>query len=178
MEKDKAVQVLNNQKAKLNSISTDNCTVWQTQTKSYIKSFFGESSPEYHYIDNFQFFYHVGDNWRGEMNRNIPVASLFIDNCIETIDNNGLYKPPKPNWLTHVDNRWLVGIAAGLLAGIFFLGRFVGSTESDIKNIELRNEIKDLKKSNVSPTLIVPDKKSSQDTNKYNPNINKDTSHK
>lgn len=112
MKKNQAISILKNQKSKIQN-QQNRTQEWTVQTRTYIEKFFGVESKEVRYINKFSFFnYPSGD------------VDLFLDNCIETIENIGLYKKPKTNFLYAIPN-WLamllfplmltIGIAIGNL---------------------------------------------------------------
>ena len=166
MTKEKAIEILNGQIVKLKKITGNDCNIWKTQTASYIKLFFDENSPEFSFITKYTFYFSDRSGTYDPRDQIQPLTT-FIEDCIETITNRGLYKPPKKNFLYTVDNRWLAAIVVAGLTGMYFLGHSIGKTEADIQNIELRQEVKELKKSatTVSPTFVIPDNKANNDTN-------------
>lgn len=97
MTKRKAIQILNKQKDKLLDESIYKDENWVFQTASYVKDFLGEDSPEYNLISRFHFGILTNgslsnEEIHNELDSKKQKAEVFIDNCIETIKNKGLYK--------------------------------------------------------------------------------------
>ena len=122
----KATEILQGQFDKLNTRKPD--TMWQTQTSSYVKTFFGEDSPEYSHISTHNYWDDRYDYTRR--------GKEFINNCIETIQNRGLYKKPG-NFITRIDDKklqWLIGgtctILLILATIIYNQGKKDGKNES------------------------------------------------
>jgi len=148
----KATEILLNQKKKL---ATENLRqdTWLTQTSSFIKDFFGDTSNEYNFIKDFKFYSKTFDSMSAEydtnahINRNSKAASQFIDNCIDTLNHKGLYKAPKPNFLQRFSDNALWTSISIILPAIWGFGFLIGQYTSDVKNFDLRQENKSLKDS-------------------------------
>lgn len=140
-----AVNILRLQQERLDSVDVNNCEVWKTGTKSYVKSFFGESSPEYDYIKDFQFYWSIDTNWYTETKSKIPILKQYIDNCIGVIRNRGLVKREWKHILitTHPAVFWTIFVAIVGLA--FWFGTLIGdpsnkSNNAPNENTEKKNE--------------------------------------
>lgn len=93
MNQEKAIELLKSQQQKLESLDEKNYLGWQTQTKSFIKDFFGEQSQEYQDIKDFSFTSWYSDlPTNDQIKREIPTMSATLDSLIETITHKGLYK--------------------------------------------------------------------------------------
>jgi hypothetical protein len=169
MTETQAISILASQKAKLTTLDENTCTPYQTQTTSYVIAIFGEESKEAEFMKNFIFII-VGAriDWDKQIKTSSVGLSYFIDGCIETVKNKGVYKRPKPNWLTHADNKWLIGISITLSIGLIGGGYAIGNVISNSKNsiIEYKYEhLKDsLNRLPVSPPLKVTNEIPSTDT--------------
>jgi len=149
MKTQTAVDILVRQKEKL---QTDNLTdgTWLTYTSSFIKDFFGETSQEYNFINNFKFHRNSISAYYdliADVNKNRIVASKFLDECIEIINHKGLHKSPKQNFINRLSDTALWTLIPLCLAVIWGFGFTVGLFTSDVKNFDLRQENKLLKDS-------------------------------
>lgn len=162
MKRSNAITILKSQKEKLiNSSIKDR--IWIIQTSNYIKSFLGEQSDEYRFIINILSFNPSTPTKDGRKD-NIQMIMDFIDNCIEIIKNKGLYKPPYKNFLQKINNAWLIAIITGIISVSFFAGKFT----SDLKNVELKQELKSIKDSLTLSTAPPSNNISNNDTTKNN----------
>jgi hypothetical protein len=166
MKPQKAIEILKRQRDKINDPKHPNNDTWKVQTASHIKDFFGESSDEYAHISQFSFSVlgHAGmssDQWKMELNMNKRRISQFLDSCIETINDKGLYKPHKGNFLASLSDTWLSVIFVTVIPSLFLAGIWVGEYRSDVKNIELRQELKSVRDSLLSSTT---EKEASKET--------------
>jgi hypothetical protein len=144
MKKEAAINILNKQKDKLDDVNNLVNDTWRTQTVSYIKMLFGETSPEYSFIYHFQMYYDY-DTKVDETKGRIPQLSKYIDNCIETINDKGLYREQKKNFLSRLPDTWPIPILSIAIPSLFIGGTLWGKKLSDTQNIELKMENKDLK---------------------------------
>ena len=158
----KATEILLNQKKKLTTENLRQDT-WLTQTSSFIKDFFGDTSNEYIFIKDFKFYSKTFDSMSAEydtnahINRNSREASQFIGNCIDTLNHKGLYKAPKQNFLTRLSETALWTTLSVGVTGLISIGLFFGNMSSDKQNIELRQENKLLKGSlSIFRTSTIP----------------------
>jgi hypothetical protein len=146
MNRNKAISILKNQIEKIKT-PEGKTSEWSMQTKSYVKSFFGEDSIQFEYFQTFSFFSTYTYD---------PV--LFLNECIEFIKNNGLYKVPKKNFLESLPN-WLIML---LIPALFSAGLAIGKYTSDLQNIELKRELKELKNNK----SLIPDTSANHITKK------------
>ncbi|MFP5041788.1 hypothetical protein [Parasediminibacterium sp. JCM 36343] len=107
----KAIRALDNLKSKIPT-DEESETLWLTQTSSFIKLFFGQESKEYKFINNFSFKDSVfrpsefwKESWKGYDPNPQPktdykkTATLYLDDCIETLKIKGLYCNPEQSIL-------------------------------------------------------------------------------
>lgn len=157
-----AIDILTRQRDKLTDQTIYKDENWTFQTASYIKDFFGEQSPEYSFIGQFTFTVlgHTGmtnEMWRDELNSKKRKAINFIDNCIETIQHKGLYKPPKTNFLQNISSNALWTIISISVPGLLTIGYLFGQFITDTKNYDLRLQVKQLQDSlSIRPTYVIP----------------------
>lgn len=113
MNKKKAIEILIQQKNKLEKSSFYQDETWVFHTASYIKDFFGESSTEFTFISQFRFTV-ISTNKTPEpdilyaLDQKKQKALKFLDNCVDTIKNKGLYKPESKmlTWVKEPANLW------------------------------------------------------------------------
>jgi hypothetical protein len=122
MNKKTAKQIINNQIEKLSAFNSPSefHGNWKIQTKTYIELFFGNDSDQFKYMKNIE---GVSSAYRSD-------PTKFLKDCIELIDNIGLYKKPKQNFLYTMPN-WVAMLAFPLMLtiGIAF-GNFQAKTQS------------------------------------------------
>lgn len=148
-----AIEILKRQRAKLDQ---PNDETWIFQTASFIKDFFGEKSVEFDMISNFNFDKYIISMWLLDPNHQnvlkiINTAKNILDSCIETLQVKGLYKPT--NFLTTLSDTALWTIIPFVVIAVFSGGLLVGQYFSDIKNIELRQQ---LQKCNDNSSITIP----------------------
>jgi hypothetical protein len=90
MNKKTAIKVLKTQKQKLDNFHEKRFydVVWKKQTVQYIKQIFGENSEQFRYIDRLKIHSPYS-----------PDPSRFLDSCVETVTNVGVFKEHKKNIL-------------------------------------------------------------------------------
>ena len=172
MNTKKAIDILAKHQEKLFALpaSPQKFSSWKVQALTFIETFFkeGRNSNEYRALKNYESLpRYDGDSAIADNAK--PALSSFIGDCIQTINSIGVYNPPKKNFLYTVDNRWLAAIVVSGLTGMYFLGHNIGKRSADVQLFELRQEIKDLKKSSngaISPTLIISNDKTNDTTNR------------
>jgi len=144
MKKQRAIGILKNQIDKLNKIKEGNTTIWTNSTNTYLERFFGDLSSQSN------FFKYSYWNTGNKINTNTfdeqkEKGVEFLKECIELIDNLGLYKPPKENFLSRLPNGWILPIIGSLMAGSYFVGGFFS------EKVYLNNPI-EVKKSSPIPS--------------------------
>lgn len=152
MDKDEAIEHLRAHRKKLEKSDVD--SVWITQTASLVRDFLGDEVDEYTWIKN-----RKPPSWSldYETNRSIKLkakneAIRFVNGCIDTIERNGLYKKPTPNFFYRFNNWQAISFTVGTLI-VLISAAFIGGREwekniSDTQNIELRQEVTNLKQQN------------------------------
>lgn len=132
--KNKAIRALESQKLKEKTIT------WKFQTASYIKEFFGEESPEYSFISQFDVTFSrmpfeteemMMGKYRGMANE----ANVFLSNCIETLKVKGVYKVPKKNLLQHFKPYQIWLIVSSISVGAFWIGFWANSVHKNHRPI-------------------------------------------
>lgn len=136
MRKDKAIKILKTQSEKLNDVNNlDN--LWSIETRTYIEKFFGQDSEQLKYVKEFK--------WRPSVSSEPvlyrPTMVKFLNNCIETISNIGVYKPPTENWFSKLPN-WSINLG---LPALCFVSFGIGVLFTTNNNYELRKENSELK---------------------------------
>jgi hypothetical protein len=134
MNKKKAIEILQKQKLKLDYSTVYKDSNWTFQTASYIKDFFGKDSTEYIFISKFNFKVLTGA-WEDDesINRQLldkhKKAKGYLENCIETISNKGLYEHPKTNIVSDKSNFELIGIIVAISIFVFGIGYWTKTVE-------------------------------------------------
>jgi hypothetical protein len=149
----KAIAILKNQKEKLDHPTEFHRDEnWVFQTASYIKDFFGDNSTEYSFISQFRFGV-LRSNWDSDQDvsrwiAEKPIqAKKYLDNCIETLQNKGLYNLPKQNFVNRLNDTALWAIISISIPALISIGFFFGNLYTDKQNIELRQDNKLLRDS-------------------------------
>ena len=169
MKKERAIEILQNQIAKLDDLHSQNYRVWQAQTKTYILNFFGEGSPQYIYFDKFYLASGLSnDSPLQQIKRNINEARNFLNSSIELIEHNGLYKPPKQNFLYTMRGDVVAAFAIAIAGGLFYLGTVVGNQSAGNAANEFKQQLKECNDSllRVSAAFKVTDTISKANANK------------
>lgn len=172
MTNKQAIDILKTQKSKLVDKALYKDETWTAQTASYIKDFFGAKSSEYFFITQFSFIYFAPPGMTNEgillmLQNKITIASRFIDNCIETIQHKGLYKPTKTSFIQNLSNNAIWAIFSISIPGLLTIGYLFGQFTSDTKNYELRQEVKQLKDSlSIIHSLIITNPNTGKGNNK------------
>ncbi len=139
MNKQKAIGILNRQIEKLDKKNPKDFNIeWKVQTCSYIDKFFGGITHESKRI-----------NSAPSNSQYSPDLIPFLNDCIETIQDVGIYKKPKTNFLYSMPRNWVAMLSFPL---IFTIGLALG-------NIEKKNQLNDsANKTEInSSTPFVPD---------------------
>lgn len=152
MKTEKAIKILLVQRDKLLDKKIYKDENWVFQTASYIKDFFGEHSPEYKFIGTYTFTALAHNQMSKEEKQLLfkdkeNKAVIFLNNCIETIQNKGLFKPPKKNFLQRIGNSAVWTIIGILVPALFSVGFLIGQYFTDTKNIDLKTQVKQLQDS-------------------------------
>ena len=146
MNRKNAARILKTQIEKIDNIHHSEHRLFLDQTKTYIVSFFSKDSHEYDYIKHF-YFSDFSVITKGSTRKSNTIDDLknelkkFLTNCIETINNIDLYKPPIDNWFSKLPD-WLMSL---ILTTLFGLGIVIGNVTSDKQNFKLRQDNKELR---------------------------------
>lgn len=134
MNRRQSIKAIRLQIQKLEDVQNRNPT-WVFQTGSYIKEIFGEDSVEYHYISQFSFAIKVRndtgkDRLKELFEENVTNVSLFLNNCIETVNLKGITKKKIEKHtiksLSAESVIGLVGLGIALVGGAGSLGYYFG----------------------------------------------------
>ncbi len=158
MTPQKAIQILERQRDKVDDASIPNDEVLVFQTAEYIKTFFGETSEQYNFISRYSFWvkYTSMDDMvdvRRWMKERPLQFKRFLNDCIEFINDNGLYKLPKKNFLANINNGVLIPLVLFILPIIFFSGKMVGENVKNKEELKIEKNYQDLRD---SVTLAFP----------------------
>ncbi len=123
MKKIEAVIILKEQQKNLSKVTGDNYSVWTTNTLSWIKLFFGESSEEYIHLKGFRFWEYDDRNPEGEVRRKASMAHTFLENCIFKIEKVGLAKKEWKHILINTHPAIFWSLFTSLLIFSFWLGK-------------------------------------------------------
>jgi len=151
MRKKKAIRMLNRQISKLedNNFLPDEKFVIHTQ--DYIMYFFGAESLQFQYISRYNNYFRPDHKYSDEKNkenleRTKNDVKQFIRDCIETVEYKGVISQ-NHNFLERINNQTLIPVIITIISGLLFIGYLFGISTTDSKNIELRQENKQLKDS-------------------------------
>lgn len=129
MRKKKAIKILEEQKQKVLNPEYPNDQEWIFETASYIKDFFGFNSTEYTWIAQFKWHVEysnhdfISDEEIKQTLKEKPEKVIrFLDNCKRILENKGLFKEPKKNWVSEKSNFELLGIIFGICVFVFWIG--------------------------------------------------------
>lgn len=158
MKKKHAIQVLRKQINKLDH-NTNLNNKWTVQTKSYLKAFFGTDSEQYEYFKDFRWKHGVAD----DPEKHVKPVSIFLNDCIEVIQDIGLKKEEKKNFLSRIPDWSIIPIIASLI----FIGGILGRYQKDIAFIRMEEKIEKLQDSlSVAAPNNIPDKVKQVDSEK------------
>lgn len=127
MNKKKAIRIINEQKEKIRNNPELRNTQWNFQTASYIKDIFGKDSTEYSWISQFKWvvtYVSINDETpsyvKSEIASKPKKAIQFLDNCLDIIENKGVFKEKKENWFSGKKNWQILSVLVGV--GLFGFG--------------------------------------------------------
>ncbi|TXE12402.1 hypothetical protein FUA26_05410 [Seonamhaeicola algicola] len=105
--------------------------------RSYVLDFFGENSPEYEHSKSITYKFkeiimqEYTGNIKTQYNEKQRLSIIknkekeineFLKNCIETIENKGLYKKHNNNLLSELNNFQLIGMFTTVIVFSVYLG--------------------------------------------------------
>lgn len=168
MNNKKAIEILKKQIEKLDDSTIYKDNNWTFQTASYIKDFFGKESTEYIFISKFNFKV-LASSWEDDKDVKRQLldkhkkAKVYLENCIETISNKGLYKYPKTNIVSDKSNFELISIVIAISLFAFGIGYWAKNIE--LFSIENKNEVsKSLSSYGTSQKISTPKKKRTENS--------------
>jgi hypothetical protein len=153
MNKKKAIKILQKQIDKLKNVSLNENINWRTQTQTYIELLFGVNSNEAKHF-KYRGGYLYNETIRTELNS-------FLNDCISTITNKGVYKEKKINLLSRIPDWSILPIILALI----FVGGLIGKYQRDIEFLRVEKKYETLKD---SIKLISTNKASNEITSKTN----------
>ena len=127
MKLKQAIKILEEQKQKVLNPEYKNDRQLVIETGSYIKDFFGLNSPEFNFINSFDFNINFGINV-SDNNKPMLLKSKedkfikFLENCKRTLKNKGLFKEPKKNIFSGKSDFEIIGIIFGICVFVFWIG--------------------------------------------------------
>jgi hypothetical protein len=175
MTNEQAIKILNEQIDSLQWLNDSTHKTWLTQTKSEIKKIFGIGSEESFFLNSFSLVDpHSKNQVNLQLMMSRPTITDFLKRCIQTIERDKPIKSPAPviqyvdrvkevikevhvyppklnqfrvfiNWIKRQDSLTLIGTLLGVLSLPFGLAWLLATNKGDIKNYDLRMEIKELK---------------------------------
>lgn len=143
MNNKKAIEILQKQIDKLLSTKQNRNESWIIETQTYVINFFGKESHQ----NNFFKYYSWTPNPDFDPDFQEKQTIIFLNDCIDTIKNIGIYKEPKQNFLNQLSDSLLVLILSVIGIVSFGLGKYT----SDVQNIELKSKLEELTKSSNPP---------------------------
>ncbi len=165
----RAIEILTKQRDKIDDRNYPRDETWVFQTAEYIRQFFGDNSTQFSFISQFKFGVRRS-NWDREedvkrwLAQKPEDAKQFLSNCIEDLKHFGLYKPPTMNFLSKLSDTALWTLIPFILSVVFSGGYFFGQYFSEVKNIELRQELKKYQNTSSTTITILPDSQPTTDT--------------
>lgn len=176
MTKEKAIEILKRQRDKLDIEKHTNDEAWIFQTAEYIRQFFGENSTQFSFIS--QFKWHVlRSPWDSNelvkhwLDQKPKEAKQFLDNCIESLNDTGLYQPPKTNFFQGYSNIKIIAAFVPVVTVAISIGLFFGQNKLDRDKLNLIEQNKVLVDS--LSLFTIPLTKTDSNTNH-----NEDTTHR
>lgn len=153
-------KLINNQIDRLEENDIDDM-IWLNKTRSIIINSFGENSSEASFINSFHFKKRGSPYWGEPEISAIPGAKAqvkrFLTECLETIDSHRSIKQVSVNQniLQKMSDTAVWSLISVALVGLPSMGYMAGNYVSDLKNVELRQELKNLQDS-LSKTKLIP----------------------
>ena len=140
--KKQAIHNLTQQITKLDDFDYIKKETWQPQTAEYIKQYFGEESNQYKFITAFNFTAQ-GTNLSPDDQKKLKAekAKLFLQEAIEFLQNHGLYKKPKKNFLEGLNNAFLSGIILLGVNALFWGGWLIGDNKDYAEKDKLHQTV-------------------------------------
>ena len=133
MKTKKAINILNEQSEKLKPIELFKTQNWVIETSTYLSLFFGKESYQSEY-------FRLNCDIKSERKKKYLIS--FLNDCVNIISNNGLYKKPTENWFSKLPD-WTINLG---LPAVCFISFTLGVLFTNNNNSELRTENSSLKK--------------------------------
>ncbi|HNP48631.1 MAG TPA: hypothetical protein PKK99_14695 [Bacteroidia bacterium] len=123
-QKQKAINILSEQRKLLSDLDQDHLEGWTLNMSAIIAHYFGKDSPQYEYVSKFSFqlIYIEGSSFKmitaSKMYEGKSKMMGFIDSCIQTIDTIGIQRKKSKweIWFSEPENWYKIVIAIATLA--------------------------------------------------------------
>lgn len=166
MTNEQAATILRKQQEKLNKLTPDERTAWVSNTADYVKALLGESSKQFDFIKDYAFWQITYTNdepyHQHYVNEKKPELNFFLEGCIETIQNLGVHKTPKHNFLYTIKGEVIIASITLIGGAIFYIGTVIGKQNC---NTSL----------SISPALEVANSVPKKDANSNKSKVNSHT---
>lgn len=159
----KAIEILNIQLKKLDSLDSNTYEPWKALTSDYIEKMLGKDSDQYKIISTFSFVRYFDSPLTPQVKAQVPKLKEIVNNCIQCVEHYGIKKKEWKHILitTHPGIYWALFTA--LCGGFFVLGQLTANkgydTPSEISKEKNQSEHKidlPVKKDSVTP-ITKPD---------------------
>ena len=119
--------------------SNINYASWKIQSQSIIEKYFSKDSKEYSWFDrrifsDAHYGINVDEHYRQETIKDLEDTQAHLKASIDTLKIKGVFKPPKPNFLSRISDKWLIFFIGLLLAAYpvaYRIGRWTMETEKN-----------------------------------------------
>jgi phosphoribosyl-ATP pyrophosphohydrolase len=147
-EKKTAIKALLKQREKLEDNDIYKSRLWAIKTSEIVRKYFGETSGFFTHSQKFDSqamtkntsdFLYFKDKFKSSM-------QTFIDECIDYINTNGVFKDHSTNFLSTVKVDWLVAGAIALVNALFWGGYFFSELNHKTEKQEMKAGVEELQK--------------------------------
>ena len=137
-----ALKILQRQLLQIETIQKGDNS-WVLQTQEYIKNFFGEQTILLSFFNNFTFIaiHSYGSEDDPMLINRKKQATEYMTGCIQSLNDIGLYKKPKQNFLSSLSDTALWTMFGTILPLIIYLSFYFGKKEGDNKIERLEIEL-------------------------------------
>jgi len=159
MKKSVAIASLKQQANKLNDSEYVKKLTWRTQTEALIKKYFGPESSQFQFIKAFVFNtgrdanYGSTHDLNNEYNQKIAKAKTFINECIEHIEQFGLYTPQRQNFLYSLPGVLVWAIFIGCIGATYAISTNLNNNKFESLNLKLEKAEDSIKKLHIALTF-------------------------